>query len=58
MSWKNVYIWEIDGCSIFDYEFPVNNELCSLLNDANLLALETEDDADADYYVTDVSYSL
>jgi hypothetical protein len=58
MSWKNVYIWEIDGCSIFDYEVPVNNELWPLLNDANLLALETEDDADSDYSVTEISYSL
>jgi hypothetical protein len=58
MTWKNVYIWEIDGCNIFDFEVPVNNELCALLNDANLLELEIEDDADSDYSVTEVNYSL
>lgn len=58
MVWEHCYIWEINGVNIFDREFPLNSDAASLLETAELICVDLEDDADPDYYVRDIRFSV
>lgn len=59
MEWDDCYLWAINGCHIFDGEAYIDNifELSELLENS-MLEFELEDDADEDYEVTEVEWSL
>ena len=60
MDWIDLYLWAVNQCNIFGSDYYTEfdpEELCSLLKGA-WLYLELEDDADEDYKITDISWTL
>lgn len=56
MNWEGCYLWELCGYNIFDKEAYLNDEMCVLLQSAELIELELEDDADEDYDVWNIEW--
>lgn len=56
MTWDDCYLWELCGINIFDKEAYLGDEMTRLLNNADLIELELEDDADDDYKVWDIEW--
>lgn len=62
MEWRNVYLWELNGDCPFDseeaaWEFP-DEKLAAMLDGAELLEVELEDEADDDYMVCINSWTV
>lgn len=60
MEWRGVYVWEIEGRNVYEKseDQPSEKEMKDMLENAIFLGFELEDDADADYTVTDVKWIL
>jgi hypothetical protein len=59
MEWEGCYLWAISDYYIFDQPAYLNNtEAIELFKSATLIYLELEDDADDDYEITDIEFSV
>lgn len=58
MLWRDCYIWEINGVSLEECLVINNDAFEELMDGAKLIELELEDDADDDYEVTDIEFSV
>lgn len=54
MTWRNCYIWEINGVNIFSEPVFPNDDIEKLMKGARFLKFNLEDDAGPDYKVTNV----
>lgn len=55
MTWRDCYLWEINGVNIFDEPFYPNEDIAELMKGAKFLKFDLEDDAGSDYKVTNVT---
>lgn len=59
MMWGDCYLWRFNDVNIFNTPYyPDKEAFVKLLKGATLLKLEAEDDADEDYEITDVQWSI
>lgn len=59
MEWNGCYLWEIDGHNFTDFPAYLNEDAAKgLFHEAQLLTLELEDDADPDYIVEDIRFTI